>query len=68
MAEENKPSEQVKDLFSELITGAALSKAIFEDYCQVVGRLEGIPPSEVKARIESKTKENFAAIKAKVAS
>lgn len=35
-------------------TGFILSKAILEDYCEVVARIEGKTPEEIKERINAK--------------
>ena len=35
-------------------TGFVLSKAILEDYCEVVARIEGRTPEEIKERINTK--------------
>jgi len=40
--------------FSRFRSGFVLSKAILEDYCEVVAKIEGKTPEEIKERINTK--------------
>ena len=40
--------------FARFRSGFVLSKAILEDYCEVVARIEGKTPGEIKERIDAK--------------
>ena len=43
--------EQLTHLFTFLKEGSAIGKAILDDYCEVVAKLEGIKPEEVRKRV-----------------
>lgn len=49
-----EPMDQLMTHFSRFRTGFVLSKAILEDYCEVVARIEGKTPEEIKERINAK--------------
>ncbi|OBW40839.1 hypothetical protein AB670_02790 [Chryseobacterium sp. MOF25P] len=51
--------DAITEQFSRYLTGWAMSKAILDDYCEVVSKLENVSTDEVKERILKKTKENF---------
>lgn len=40
--------------FTRFRSGFVLSKAILEDYCEVVARIENKTPEEIKERINAK--------------
>ncbi len=52
-------SEKLKDSFSKFLTGWALSMAILDDYVEVISKLEGVEPSDVKNRITKSATEKF---------
>ncbi|AVF49401.1 hypothetical protein OZ664_20045 [Elizabethkingia sp. HX WHF] len=45
--------------FSRYLTGWAMSKAILDDYCEVISKLENISPEIVRERIMAKTQGYF---------
>lgn len=48
------PMDQLTQHFTRFRAGYVLSQAILEDYCEVVARIEGKTPEEIKERINAK--------------
>lgn len=52
-------NDELTKMFGRYLTGWAMSKAILEDYCEVISKIESSTPEIVKDRIMKKTQENF---------
>lgn len=52
-------NQELSKMFSRYLTGWAMSKAILEDYSEVIARIESTTPEVVKDRIWKKTQEYF---------
>lgn len=52
-------SDELTKMFSRYLTGWAMSKAILEDYSEVIAKIESTTPELVKERIMKKTQEYF---------
>ena len=52
-------SDDLTKMFSRYLTGWAMSKAILEDYSEVIAKIESTSPEIVKDRIWKKTQEYF---------
>lgn len=59
-----KNSEKLTELFARYLTGYAVGIAIKEDYCRTMSKIEGVPESEIKKRIEKRSDEIFEKTKA----
>lgn len=44
---------------SDALSGVFLARAIFEDYCQVVSKIEGVDPKVIEKRILDKSNEHL---------
>ncbi len=51
--------DALSEQFARYLTGWAMSKAILEDYCEAVSKIENVPQAEIKERILKKTEEYF---------
>lgn len=51
--------DELTKMFSRYLTGWAMSKAILEDYSEVIAKIESTTPELVKDRIMKKTQEFF---------
>lgn len=51
--------EKIAKHLSKFLTGHSLSKAILEDYCKVVAKLEGITEQQVSERVIKRSDELF---------
>ena len=60
----SEAEQELKKSFSRYFTAFCLSKAILEDYVQVVSKLEGTTPEEVKNRIDKRMHEISDTLKA----
>lgn len=56
-------SDELTKMFSRYLTGWAMSKAILEDYSEVIAKIESTSPEIVKNRILKKTQEYFDQVK-----
>lgn len=52
-------SDELTKMFSRYLTGWAMSKAILEDYSEVIAKIESTTPELVKERILKKTQVYF---------
>jgi Tat protein secretion system quality control protein TatD with DNase activity len=51
--------DELTKMFSRYLTGWAMSKAILEDYSEVIAKIESTTPELVKDRIMKNTQEFF---------
>ena len=51
--------DELTKMFSRYLTGWAMSKAILDDYCEVISKIESTTPELVKDRIMKKTQKYF---------
>jgi len=59
MDENQKPKDILTEQLSRFMTGWAVSLSILEDYSEVVSKIEGSDPEEIKARIMKRADERF---------
>lgn len=52
-------NDELTKMVSRYLTGWAMSKAILEDYSEVIAKIESTTPELVKDRIMKKTQEFF---------
>lgn len=64
----SKNLDLLTEQFSRYLTGWAMSKAILEDYCKVISKIEKISEEEIKQRIILRTQEIFDDAKIKYSS
>ena len=55
-----------KLIIASAIRADIRSLGLFEDYCNVVGRIEGKQPSEIKARVDALAKKHSLRMKEEV--
>lgn len=60
---ENNAEDHLAKQFARYLTGFCRSKAILEDYAQVIAKLEGTSEDIVRSRIDKRTNELFDEIK-----